>query len=288
MTRAGQMPLADDCQASPNPLAQPLSHPRRQFVATATLLASTGALLGPARTVFAQSADGSASSPTTTPTPLLPITPFSAQRPGSALPAPWRLTTLPRVTPSRYTLTEHQGQTVLHAQADHAAASLTHPLQIDAARVRQGLRLRWRWKVDAVIDAADMHSKEGDDFAARVYVMFDLPTERLSLGERMKLAAARALYGPDIPSAALCYVIDNRNPVGTAIWSPYSRTTRVIVLRSGAQAAGRWWDESRDPNADFRQAWGFDAPSIVGLAVACDTDQTAAQAQAWFGDLRWG
>ena len=52
-------------------------------------------------------------------------------------------------------------------------------------------RLGWRWRIDRVIEQSDIATKQGDDFAARLYVFFDYPIERLSLVERTKLNLAR-------------------------------------------------------------------------------------------------
>jgi hypothetical protein len=59
----------------------------------------------------------------------------------------------------------------------------------------------------------------------------------------------------------------------------------MVVLESGAAKAGQWVGESRDLNADFRAAFGEDAPPVSGVAIATDTDNTGETARAWFGDL---
>ncbi len=145
--------------------------------------------------------------------------------------------------------------------------------------------LQWRWKVSRVLETADMQDKAADDHAARVYVFFDVPLNSLSFLERNKIKLARLLAGPDVPTAALCYVWDNRHRVGYSAWSPYTQRVRKVVLQSGAAHAGQWMSEARDVAADFRAAFGFDAPAITGVAVGNDTDNTAESVSAWFGDL---
>jgi hypothetical protein len=178
---------------------------------------------------------------------------------------------------------EDGGATVLRLVSNDAAGSVGARISADPKLTPQ---LTWRWKVDRVLEAADLRRKDGDDYAARVYVTFDVPDEALSLAQRARMGLARLLYGAHVPAAALCYVWDNRNPVGTTAWNAYTSQVRMIVLRSGAAEAGRWVVESRDVAADYREAFGHAAPPIGGIALSADTDQTHERVTAWFGDVR--
>jgi hypothetical protein len=101
----------------------------------------------------------------------------------------------------------------------------------------------------------------------------------------MKLSLAGRTLGHEMPTAALCYVWDNRHPVGTMAPNAYSDLVRVIVLQSGDAHAGTWQLQQRDLAADFRAAFGRPAPRITGIALASDTDNTRGHVKAWFGDL---
>jgi hypothetical protein len=148
--------------------------------------------------------------------------------------------------------------------------------------------LKWRWKIDRVVEKADLAVKSGDDFAARVYVFFAVPVEELPWGERTTLKIARLIHGEDVPSAGICYVWDNRHAIGTSLWNPYWHRIRTVVLESGNGRAGQWTDERRDLEADFVAAFGKRGPipAVTGIAVGNDTDQTGEAVTAWFGDLR--
>ena len=172
---------------------------------------------------------------------------------------------------------------MLRIVADDAAGSVAHRL---AAGAPANAMLAWRWKVDRVVEGADLARKDGDDYAARVYVTFDVPEEALSLGERVRIRLAKLFYGADLPTAAICYVWDNRHPVGTSAWNAYTSRVRMVVLRSGASDAGRWASESRDVGSDFRQAFGQSPPAITAIALSADTDQTHERVVAWFGDVK--
>ncbi len=214
-----------------------------------------------------------------------PIAPFSGAAPGSALPAGWRTLSLPGIPAPEFSLVDEAGTTVLRARAAAAAGTVAFALEADpAARPR----LAWRWKVDRVVAAADLADRRGDDFAARVYVFYDVPVGSLPLGARVKALVARAFWGESLPTAALCYVWDNRHAPGTSAWNPYTDRVRTVVLRSGG--AGEWARETRDLEADFRAAFGGEwkgpVPRVTGIAAGNDTDQTGETVTAWFGDFR--
>jgi len=211
------------------------------------------------------------------------IAPFSGAAPGGALPAGWEAVALPRIRRPEVALVDDAGTTVLRIDAADAAGSVAHRLSADPARRP---RLAWRWKVDRVVAGADLARREGDDYAARVYVTFDMPEDALSLGDRVRIRLARILYGTELPTAALCYVWESRAAIGTTAWNAYSSRVRMVVLRNGAEGVGQWASEARDVASDFRAAFGAPAPAISGVALSADTDQTHERVTAWFGDLR--
>lgn len=209
---------------------------------------------------------------------------FSRMTPGEAVTGWQALKPAPKANDTRYSLMADGGKVVLKAEADSSMSGLIYPVRVD---VRQYPMLRWRWKVAAPLKNADMTQKTGDDYAARIYVMFDYPAEKLSFGTRTKLRLAEALYGQRIPTAALNYIWDNRQPVGTIQPNTYTDRARMIVVRSGALQAGQWITEIRDLAADFRAAFGEDPPDIVAVALATDTDNTGVRATAWYGDIEF-
>ena len=214
------------------------------------------------------------------------IAPFSTASPGGAYPPGWSEVTLPRVKPADIALADDAGSTVLRIRSQAAASSLAWRV-----RARGEQRLSWRWKVDRVVGSADMARKEGDDYAARVFVTFDLPLDALPFVTRTRIRLARIFFGAELPTAALCYVWDNRHPPGTSAWNAYSDLVRMIVVQSGEAHVGRWVDESRDVGADFIAAFGHRTtrvPQLTGVALSADTDQTGESVTAWFGDVALG
>lgn len=204
---------------------------------------------------------------------------------GSAIPAPWRSEQIdPRVPPTRYGLRQWDGVAAVEAHAQRSMALLGRPVNID---LKNTPILCWQWRIDAPVAGADMTRKAGDDYAARVYLTFAVPPERLSLATRAQLRLARSIYGDRVPDAAINYVWDNRQPVGTWQDNAYTDRARMLVLRSGAGRAGAWVHERRNVADDFQRAFGDLGGELRGLALATDTDNTGGQAHAGFADFRF-
>ena len=202
-----------------------------------------------------------------------------------APPTPWRVVRLDkRVPPTRYTVATIDGELAVEAVAVKSMALLARPLTVDLAATPM---LCWRWRIDAPVAVADMRTKRGDDYAARVYVAFDIPDGELSGGTRFKLKLARGLFGQAVPDAALNYVWDNRNPVGTRAKSAYTDRAQLIVAETGAARAGRWVTEQADVAADFARAFGGVSGRTTQIAIASDTDNTGSTARAGFADLHF-
>jgi hypothetical protein len=208
---------------------------------------------------------------------------FSALKAGAALPEDWKpLSVSSAKQATRYTLVDDGGITVMRAQAHASAAGLSRNIKIHLAEYPT---LKWRWKISNVLNNSDIHSKAGDDYPARVYVMFDYPLEKLSFADRTKLRLARALHDPHLPAATLCYVWDSKAPAGTIVPSSYTNLMRMIVVESGAARVNQWLAVERDVAADFKAAFGAEAPAVSALAIATDTDNTGESAVAFYGDI---
>lgn len=208
---------------------------------------------------------------------------FSKLSPGQAMPKDFRMVSYPNVKPNQFALVIDEGKTVLKVDSINSAGSMAVPIALMGGQT--STTLQWRWKVDRVLDKADMDEKLSDDHSARLFVFFDVPLESLPFADRSRIKLARSIAGVDVPTAALCYVWDNKHRLGYTAWSPFTQRLRKVVLQSGPDAVGQWRMETRDVAADFKQAFGFDAPAITGISVGNDTDNTDDRVTAWFGDV---
>ncbi len=210
-------------------------------------------------------------------------TPFSSGPLAATAPPGWALQTLPKVQrQTRYDLVNDGGTIVLRARAESSASSLRHGLFADPKLTPV---LRWRWRTERVLQGADITRKDGDDFSARLYVFFDRSEDSMTIKERTLFKLGRARYGDQLPSAALCYVWDNRQPVGKIFDNAYTSFVAMVVASSGDAQVGQWVSLQRNVSEDYRRAFNTDPPRIIGVAVSVDTDNTGEATTSYFGDI---
>lgn len=199
----------------------------------------------------------------------------------------WRPLTFPKIPRhTQYTLVRdpQDASWVIEATSDASASGLIHVTDIDLTRRPI---LRWRWKIDSVLEKGNALRKDGDDYAARIYLTFEPGTKDFSLWERASLEIARRIYGP-FPSRAINYVWASRIEKDATVDSAYvGGFVKLIAVESGPTHAGRWREEERDVYADYRRLYGADPPRVVGVAIMTDTDDTQERARAWYGDIEF-
>lgn len=188
-----------------------------------------------------------------------------------------------KVARNTFRVREWDGVRAVEVVSTRAMSLLARPVEID---LRATPVMCWRWRIDAPLVKSDLLTRQGDDYAARVYVSLAIPAAQQGVVLRTQLRLARAIWGPEVPDAALNYVWDNRQPVGTVRPNAYTDRAVMIVSRSGAADAGRWVQERRDVAADAAAQFG-QAAEPVQVAITADTDNTGESARAGFADLHF-
>ena len=206
-----------------------------------------------------------------------------ASSPSATPPAPWRAVNLaPAVPATQFDVARIDAVTALRVRTNRSYGNLVHPWSGAAGT------LSWRWRLEQPLATSNLRTREGDDVALKVCLMFDLPLQALSFSERTLLSLARARSGEALPAATLCYIWDTRLPVGTGLANAYSARLRYLVLNTGAPAPGQWVSHQRDVDADFRAAFGHESrttPPVVALLVGGDSDNTAGASIGYVADL---
>jgi Protein of unknown function (DUF3047) len=210
---------------------------------------------------------------------------FSSQKPGGT-PPDWKPLTFRNIEKhTGYSLVTDNGVTVLKADSNASASGLTRDLTSLKLDIREYPILKWRWKVANLIKNADIATKEGDDYPARVYVTFRYDPERASVGMRMQYGMAKSLYGEYPPHAGINCVWDGKATVGTMVPNAYTARAMMFVVESGAKRVGDWVEVERNVYDDYKRAFKEEPPPVLGIAVMTDTDSTGEAAVAWYGDI---
>lgn len=213
----------------------------------------------------------------------LAIGDFSGLAPGSGLPDGWEIMAFPKIKRhTEYDLVRENDRTIIQAVSKASASGLIRYLSLSAGQYPW---ISWQWKIGHVLQQGDVATKKGDDYAARIYVAFEFSPEGTSLWQRMRYKAANTAAGGKLPGSALNYIWANKAPVGAVVSNPYTDQTKMIVVRSGNQSAGRWLSEKRNIADDYRQAFGKAPPPIMGIAIMTDTDNTGESTVAAYGDI---
>jgi len=218
-----------------------------------------------------------AQSPTT-----VEVARFSISEPGTSLPDGWKPLTfkkIPKLT--TYELVKDGAQVVVKAMSDSSASGLTKEVRINP---KEFPIVRWRWKVDNLLQKSDATRKDGDDYPARLYITFEYDPDKVSFGKKIKYKAGQALFG-DIPIGAISYVWETKAPVGAIIDNAYTDFVKMVVVESGPSNIGLWVDEERNIYEDYKKAFGEEPPMINGVAIMSDTDNTKERATAYYGDI---
>nr|WP_067293506.1 DUF3047 domain-containing protein [Marinobacterium profundum] len=153
--------------------------------------------------------------------------------------------------------------TVLGAQSQGAASGLFRELDLD---LNVTPWLHWSWKVNNLLQGADERTKAGDDYPARIYVVFS---------GGMFFWKTRALN----------YVWSSHQAVDTEWPNAYTGNARMIAVQSAATSPGQWRNEVRDVRADYRRQFGEEPGKVAAVAIMTDTDNTGQTAKAWYGDI---
>ena len=161
-----------------------------------------------------------------------------------------------------YTLIKENDKSVLKAHSEKGASGLLKKVKLDP---KEYPVLRWSWKVEHALKGEDVTRKSGDDFAARVYVVFP-----------------RTFFWQ---TRAINYVWASRLPKGSSVPSPYTSKALIVAVESGDEKAGQWVNEERNIYEDYRKLFGEEPPMLGAVAIMTDTDDTRDEATAYYGDI---
>lgn len=162
-----------------------------------------------------------------------------------------------------YAVREDADPVCLEAYSADSASGLIYRVEYDPHKLPL---ITWQWRVDNVLARGDATTKEGDDYAARIYVVFP------------------ALFFWQ--TRMINYIWANKLPKGDAAVSPYTSRGVMIAVQSGPARTGQWITETRNVYEDYKRYYGSEPPMVGAIAIMTDTDQTGETARACYGPIR--
>ncbi len=165
---------------------------------------------------------------------------------------------------TQYSLVETQSGTALQAISQKSASALIRKIHIDLSKTPY---LNWSWRVDQGLNHSNEQTKDGDDFAARIYII---------------VSGGLAFWR----TRALNYVWSNSTAKLVSWPNPYATdNVLMMALRTGTEERGHWQHEKRNLMTDLKTVFGEPITAIDAIAVMTDTDNTKGTARAYYGNI---
>jgi hypothetical protein len=164
---------------------------------------------------------------------------------------------------TRYTVDAKAGRDAIRADSQASASALLRHIDVDLAATPV---LHWSWKVGNLLADVDESSKGGDDYPARVYILF-------------------RSGGMDPRPFGISYVWSSRQARESAWPNAYTDRVMMVAARDAEDPVGVWVEEKHNVREDIRRHFGKEVNTIKAVAIMTDTDNSGQRATAWYGDI---
>lgn len=163
-----------------------------------------------------------------------------------------------------YELIRFDDGQVLAAHSVNSASGLVREMTVDLQAYPY---LNWRWRVDTSLPEQDETRKDGDDYAARIYVV---------------VSGGLVFWR----TRALNYVWSSRTAVNSPWPNAYASDNVVMLaVRSADDLTGTWHTEKRNVYDDLKTVFGDDIRYIHAVALMTDSDDSNSEVRAYYGDI---
>lgn len=163
-----------------------------------------------------------------------------------------------------YQLVKQEENIVLQAKSNASASGLFKEVNID---LTTHPFLNWKWKVEKGHPPLAERTKEGDDYAARIYVV----TKGGLLFWKTK---------------AVEYIWSSSEKKGATWPNAFAKKHDIILtVRSPEDKKQVWYQEKRNVYEDFKKSYGEEIKNIQVIAIMTDSDNSRGSAQASYGDI---
>ena len=162
-----------------------------------------------------------------------------------------------------YKINTENKKSYLHAKSIQSASALYKKIKVN---INETPYLTWSWRIDEALSQLNERDKAGDDYAARIYIVFKTGLTPLS-------------------AKALNYIWSSGDSIKTTWPNAYTNKAIMIPLRCNVDKNGTWYTEKINVREDLLKHFGKLPKFIHGVAIMTDTDNTKNSASASYGDI---
>ena len=164
---------------------------------------------------------------------------------------------------TEYTIESEGQQSYLQAESMQSASALYKKIKVN---IHETPFLNWTWRVNQMLPKQNEQTKTGDDYAARIYVVFKTGITPLS-------------------AKALNYIWSSNDSILPPWPNAYTNKAVMIPLRCSQDKKGTWHVEKVNIKEDLSKHFDKLPKQINGVAIMTDTDNSGSTASASYGDI---
>jgi len=154
----------------------------------------------------------------------------------------------------------------IKASCTQTASALYQEKSVDLSKTPI---MRWSWTVSNVHPQLNERTRSGDDYPARVYVVY---TPNSLMPWR---------------TIAIDYVWSNNQDIGSVWPNAFTKNAVMVALQRGAPTSQGWKQESRNIREDFKSFFDIDVDFIDGIAIMTDCDNARLPMTGYYRDIHF-
>ena len=165
----------------------------------------------------------------------------------------------------KYEIQHNSGRTIIKASSVGSASGLYRDLSID---LKKTPCLTWTWKIEKLLNTFNERIKEGDDYSARIYVIFE---------DEVFFWKTKSLN----------YVWSSNQPIGSSWPNAYSDKVTNVAVQNDTGKVGQWITQKRNVFDDYMRLIDKNVPNPTAIAIMTDTDDSNQSATTYYGPMHF-
>jgi len=162
-----------------------------------------------------------------------------------------------------WTLGSNENGNFIKAEAEGKGSGLGKEVAIDLLKTPF---INITWKIEKDLSGIIENSKNGHDYAARVFVVKKTGSTALS-------------------NRAINYVFSSNNKIGENWSSPYTKKSIDYVLSTTIDNSNKWVTVKTNVKENFMELHGIEVNNISSVAIMTDTDNSKLKAISYYQNI---